>query len=153
MCSFVWMLCLYKRMLSCALYIYGFVALYIARSSPDIKILEEALEKLKAIESTKFLSIAKELDTEDPYKFLRAYSPGKVTSLFTRWLLRRKSHINMFCSEPWAEMIFGSPTFKIICDINTLRLPSKMAAITISRNFIKWLKKKVIGAVVAMIVW
>jgi hypothetical protein len=28
-----------------------------------------------------------------------------------------------------------------------------MAAITISRNFIKWLKKKVIGAVVAMIVW
>jgi hypothetical protein len=43
------------------LYIYGFVVLYIARSSPDIKILEEALEKLKAIESTKFLSIAKEL--------------------------------------------------------------------------------------------
>ncbi|CAG2235366.1 translin-associated protein X-like [Mytilus edulis] len=45
-------------------------------SSPDIKILEEALEKLKAIENTKLLSIAKELDQEDPYKFLRAYSPG-----------------------------------------------------------------------------
>ncbi|CAC5393733.1 Translin-associated protein X [Mytilus coruscus] len=45
-------------------------------SSPDIKILEEAWEKLKAIENIKLLSIAKELDQEDPYKFLRAYSPG-----------------------------------------------------------------------------
>lgn len=45
-------------------------------SSPDSKILEEAFEKLKTIERTNFLCIAKELDREDPYKFLRAYSPG-----------------------------------------------------------------------------
>ena len=31
--------------------------------------------------------------------------------------MREKDHIEIFCSEIWAEMIFGWPTFKIMCDI------------------------------------
>ncbi|XP_041351318.1 translin-associated protein X-like isoform X2 [Gigantopelta aegis] len=36
----------------------------------------EAMEKIKEIQEQKFLKIAKELEGEDPYMFIRAYSPG-----------------------------------------------------------------------------
>ena len=39
-------------------------------------------------------------------------------------------------------MMFGWPTFKIMCDTPYIRHPSsKMSAVTISSNFIKWQKE------------
>lgn len=40
-------------------------------------VLNEAMDKIKDIQKTKFVEIAKELQGEDPYQFIRAYSPGK----------------------------------------------------------------------------
>ena len=42
--------------------------------------LEEAEKKLGELEQTKWLMVAQELHTEDPYQFLRAYSPGQSRS-------------------------------------------------------------------------
>ncbi|XP_033735054.1 translin-associated protein X-like isoform X2 [Pecten maximus] len=48
----------------------------VAGSDSECAVLEEASEKLKQIQNTKFSLIAKELQDEDPYRFIRAYSPG-----------------------------------------------------------------------------
>ncbi len=48
-------------------------------SEDDGDNLKEAEEKLLELENTKWLSIAKELHQEDPYRFLRAFSPGITT--------------------------------------------------------------------------
>ncbi|KAL8592602.1 hypothetical protein ACOMHN_026532 [Nucella lapillus] len=40
------------------------------------KILQEAHSKLKEIQSTRFLHVAVELEGQDHYQFIRAYSPG-----------------------------------------------------------------------------
>ena len=37
-------------------------------------------------------------------------------SLFRLGILWDKNHIKIFCSEIWVEMIFGWPTFKIMCN-------------------------------------
>jgi hypothetical protein len=37
-------------------------------------------------------------------------------SLFRLGILCDKNHIKIFCSEIWVEMIFGWPTFKIMCN-------------------------------------
>ena len=37
-------------------------------------------------------------------------------SLFHVGILWDKNHIKIFCSEIWVEMIFGWPTFKIMCN-------------------------------------
>ena len=37
-------------------------------------------------------------------------------SLFRLGILWVKNHIQIFCSEIWVEMIFGCPTFKIMCN-------------------------------------
>ena len=37
-------------------------------------------------------------------------------SLFHLGILWDKNHIKIFCSEIWVEMIFGWPTFKIMCN-------------------------------------
>ncbi len=42
------------------------------------KQLKEADDKLAEIEQTKWKDVAVELNGEDPYRFLRAYSPGEV---------------------------------------------------------------------------
>lgn len=48
----------------------------VAGSECESSVLDEALEKLKQIQATKFSLIAQELQSEDPYRFIRAYSPG-----------------------------------------------------------------------------
>ncbi|XP_069117603.1 translin-associated protein X-like isoform X2 [Argopecten irradians] len=48
----------------------------VAGSDSELSVLEEATDKLKQIQQTKFALIAKELQGEDPYRFIRAYSPG-----------------------------------------------------------------------------
>ena len=40
-------------------------------------------------------------------------------SLFRLGILWDKNHIKIVCSEIWVEMIFGWPTFKIMCDTPT----------------------------------
>jgi hypothetical protein len=37
-------------------------------------------------------------------------------SLFRLGILWDKNHIKIFCSEIWVKMIFGWPTFKIMCN-------------------------------------
>jgi hypothetical protein len=37
-------------------------------------------------------------------------------SVFRLRILWDKNHIKIFCSEIWVEMIFGWPTFKIMCN-------------------------------------
>jgi hypothetical protein len=37
-------------------------------------------------------------------------------SLFRLGILWDKNHIKIFCTEIWVEMIFGWPTFKIMCN-------------------------------------
>jgi len=44
-------------------------------------IIPEALGKLQEIQKMRWRPIAKELEGEDPYQFLRAYSPGKLSSI------------------------------------------------------------------------
>ncbi|KAJ8309580.1 hypothetical protein KUTeg_014454 [Tegillarca granosa] len=44
----------------------------------DSAVLDEAQEKLDLIVKNKFYLIAKELVNEDPFQFLRAYSPGNL---------------------------------------------------------------------------
>ena len=54
-----------------------------------------------------------------------------INTNYAYFILREKYHIKI-CSEIWAEMAIGSPTFRIICDIltTTIHAPSKMAEIT-----------------------
>ena len=54
---------------------------FINRSENPEHILTEALDKINELNSTKFLEIAKELDGQDPYQFLRAYTSGKLSYL------------------------------------------------------------------------
>jgi hypothetical protein len=75
------------------------------------------------------------------------YLPFFLSNLLFRWFtpimhIMLKNHIKIFCSDIWAEMIFGWSTFKIM-DYTWLHLPSKiMAGITIRRNFIERQKKQ-----------
>ncbi|XP_021348105.1 translin-associated protein X-like [Mizuhopecten yessoensis] len=48
----------------------------VAGSDSESQVLDEAAEKLEQIQKTKFVLIAEELQHEDPYRFIRAYSPG-----------------------------------------------------------------------------
>ncbi|XP_060071771.1 translin-associated protein X-like isoform X2 [Ylistrum balloti] len=48
----------------------------VAGSDSESALLEEASDKIKQIQKAKFVLIAEELQDEDPYRFIRAYSPG-----------------------------------------------------------------------------
>jgi len=47
------------------------------------KCLVEIGEKLTQLESVKWKAVACELEGEDPFQYLRAYSPGTVSSFLT----------------------------------------------------------------------
>lgn len=42
------------------------------------KIYSEAEEKISDVQQTKWHDVAKELQNEDPYQFIRAYSAGNI---------------------------------------------------------------------------
>jgi hypothetical protein len=41
---------------------------------------------------------------------------GTPSKSHSKSILWDKNHIKIFCSEIWVEMIFGWPTFKIMCN-------------------------------------
>ena len=49
---------------------------YFCRSDKEEQ-LKEASDKFSELENSKWKSVARELCGEDPYRFLRAYSPGR----------------------------------------------------------------------------
>jgi hypothetical protein len=44
---------------------------------------------------------------------LNCHTPMNKVGIWYKGILWDKNHINIFCSEIWAELIFGWPTFKI----------------------------------------
>ena len=52
------------------------------RSDDPEKVFKEAFDKIQEINTTKFLEIAKELEGQDPYQFLRAYTNGTIFYFF-----------------------------------------------------------------------
>ena len=59
------------------------------------EILREAESKLREIQTTKFLPVAQELNHEDPYQFIRAYSPGKFLHNFLE-LEKSKKNLGIY---------------------------------------------------------
>lgn len=57
--------------------VYFLLPMLVRDSATTSEILEDAEKKLNEIRVTKWVPIAKELAMEDPYMFLRAYSPGR----------------------------------------------------------------------------
>ncbi|KAL4237247.1 hypothetical protein ACF0H5_001966 [Mactra antiquata] len=61
-------------------------------------IFQQVDEKLLAVEKTKFLEIAKEIEQEDPFQFLRAYSSGLqeyIEALSFNYFLKNNSLIKL----------------------------------------------------------
>ncbi len=50
------------------------------------EVLRDAEKKLVDLQNTKWLMVAKELQGEDPYQFLRAYSPGGWNGEFVKMM-------------------------------------------------------------------
>ena len=65
--------------------------LFVWVSSQDKEsVLNEAATKFKDLYETKFYPLALELEGQDPYQFLRAFSPGKYYLLVknkSMWIL------------------------------------------------------------------
>ncbi|KAL5008285.1 hypothetical protein ScPMuIL_013866 [Solemya velum] len=73
-------------------------------------ILDQALEKLKIVQQTKFHPVAMELQNEDPYQFIRAYTAGVqeyIEALSFYYYLKEKRLITL--EEVQRDLFFNGP--------------------------------------------
>ncbi|XP_076441933.1 translin-associated protein X-like isoform X2 [Babylonia areolata] len=79
------------------------------------KVLQEAQDRLKEIQRTKFLSVALELEGQDHYQFIRAYSPGLqeyVEAVSFYHYLRDGQLVTL--SEVESDLVFPRPPASVV---------------------------------------
>ena len=78
---------------------YTFFIMYVFHRSTDCRdIFDEAEIKLKSIDNDLWCEVAKELDGEESYQFLRAYTNGKT--LYFNVLIQPLFYIPFLRLEP-----------------------------------------------------
>ena len=88
-----------------------------------VRISNEIKTKFQEIEQTKWLPLAKELAAEDPFQFLRAYSPGIIKNITSILLI-----CGRLCKLSLQILGFKSPTVWTILLLDEYRLEQYLSS-------------------------